>query len=140
MFYPLLFAWHRSERTQNHTVEWLFDHVKYLGHLLDFDLEFYDEYVKFQDVLDAIDPDNVTKVYDSQNVFEFKVMHWLCTRNCGHCEHIFAFFSFYLDLSSLRGYNVELSVGRLGGGMHENIQLSKDARRVLLSIQLRAII
>lgn len=40
---------------------------------MDFDLEFFDEYVKFQDVLDEIDANNVTKVYDSQNVFEFKI-------------------------------------------------------------------
>lgn len=52
----------------------MFKNVRHLGHVLDLDLEDYDEYVKFQDILDVIDLDNKTNVYDTQDKFEMKVI------------------------------------------------------------------
>lgn len=63
----------RSKRTKNHTLEWLFENVRHFGYLLDYNTEKYDEYMKFQDLLDIIDVNNQTGLFDPQDKFEFKV-------------------------------------------------------------------
>lgn len=66
IFYILIEKPYRATKTNNYSVEWFFKNIRYLGRLFDLGIEDYDEYVKFQDVLDEIDFNNVTKVYDSQ--------------------------------------------------------------------------
>lgn len=63
----------RSKRTNNHTVEWLFKNIRYLGHVFDFDTTSFDNYIIFQDLLDIIDVNNETKLFDTQEKFEFRV-------------------------------------------------------------------
>lgn len=43
-----------------------------MGHVFEFDMDLYEEYIAFQDVLDTIDPSNQS-LYDTQDKFEFKV-------------------------------------------------------------------
>lgn len=53
-------------------MEWLFEKIRYLGHVFDYDIEFYEDYIHFQDLLDVIDQSNIS-MYDTQDKFEFKV-------------------------------------------------------------------
>lgn len=74
MFVSKLFPIWRSKRTKNHTVDWLFRNIRFLGHVFDFNSEYFDQYIEFQDLLDIIDVNNVTHLYDTQDKFEFKVI------------------------------------------------------------------
>lgn len=82
LFRTFSMFWHsRSQRTKNHSVEWLFKNIQYLGHALDHDTVDYDKYIIFQDLLDSIDVNNETLLFDTQDKYEFKVVlcnfHWM---------------------------------------------------------------
>lgn len=72
-FMDFFFWISRSKRTNNHSVEWLFKNIRYLGHVFDFDLRSFDNYIIFQDLLDIIDVNNETNLFDTQEKFEFRV-------------------------------------------------------------------
>lgn len=69
----VIFVFKRSKQTKNHTVDWLFKNIQNLGYVFDFNTELYDQYIIFQDLLDIIDVNNQTRLYDTQDKFEFKV-------------------------------------------------------------------
>lgn len=66
----------RSKRTKNHTVDWLFKNIRFLGHIFHFDIDLFENYRIFQDLLDSIDVNNKTQIYNTQEKFEYKVNLW----------------------------------------------------------------
>lgn len=105
----------RATKTNNYSVEWFFKNIRYLGRLYDLGIEDYDEYVKFQDVLDEIDFNNVTKVYDSQET----VIRVRSSRKIGRYAN-----RMILCLSSaftkMRRLASSMSMGRFGSKLLRN--------------------
>lgn len=64
---------YRSKRTKNHSVAWLFENIRFLGHVFDFNTEHYDQYMEIQTLLDILDVNNTTNLFDTQDKFEFMV-------------------------------------------------------------------
>lgn len=62
----------RERKSKNYSADWYFERIRYLGYVFEYEIEMYDEYIKFQDVLDVVDQSNIS-MYDTQDKFEFKV-------------------------------------------------------------------
>lgn len=62
----------RARKSKNYSSDWYFERIPFLGYLFEYEVELYDEYIKFQDVLDVVDQSNIS-MYDTQDKFEFKV-------------------------------------------------------------------
>lgn len=75
---------YRSKLTKNYTVDWLFKNIQYLGHVFDFSTDFFDQYIILQDLLDIIDVNNASGLYDTQDKFEFKVIVTISMRPMSH--------------------------------------------------------
>lgn len=61
-----------ARKSKNYSADWYFERIRYLGYVFEYEIELYDEYIKFQDVLDVVDQSNIS-MYDTQDKFEFKV-------------------------------------------------------------------
>lgn len=64
----LVFGICSALEAHNYTVDWLFDQMKYLGHLIDFDATAANEYMEFQNVLDNFAYNKSTGLYDPTDI------------------------------------------------------------------------
>lgn len=92
--FPMLTS---ANKGHNRSVDWLFDKMKYLGHLIDFDIDSANEYLDFQEILDNYDYDEVTKLYDPtyrmELVNEFRlefIREWNCVGEKVICSWYFS--------------------------------------------------
>lgn len=53
-----------AHKGHNRSADWLFDKMKYLGHLIDFDIDSANEYLEFQEILDNYDYNEATRLFD----------------------------------------------------------------------------
>lgn len=60
----------RATKNHNYTVDWLFKKMKYLGHLIDLDMDAANEYIEFQDVLDNFAFNETTGLFESNVIMD----------------------------------------------------------------------
>lgn len=112
----------RSAHTKNHTVDWLFRNIRYLGHVVHFDIDYFDEYSIFQDLLDSIDADN--DIYDTQEKFEFKVPWQIWILSINFLASITNTEFALIDFAEMWRFVDPMSMGLQANRMHQLVQVS----------------